>query len=232
MRTPLYVAAASPGVCDDGPRGRHRIRRAPRAAGRRGALRVAQHVRVHGVPRRRTRGGDGHRRPRRRRAGRCVVLRRAPARRDAPPHPVDEDPPAGIRAVGAIHRACRRGGHDPRVRTARVFTALLLGGRNRRLADHVAGHLRPKLPAYDIITDVERIPPDLRGMHAANPVNLPRSGGVQIELPPRARGSSPLWWDWEGGLVPHTEALIAGLADAAIAWPSASSASPAASGGS
>jgi hypothetical protein len=42
---------------------------------------------------------------------------------------------------------------------------------------------------------------------------------VQIELPPRARGSSPLWWDWEGdGLVPHTEALIAGLADAALAW--------------
>ena len=93
------------------------------------------------------------------------------------------------------------------------FTSLLLGGRNRELADHVAGHLRPKLPAYDIVTDVERIPPDLRGMHAANPVNLPRSGGVQIELPPRARGSSPLWWDWEGGLVPHTEALIAGLAD-------------------
>ena len=34
-------------------------------------------------------------------------------------------------------------------------------------------HLRPKLPAYDIVTELERIPPDLRGMHAANPVNLP-----------------------------------------------------------
>ncbi len=41
---------------------------------------------------------------------------------------------------------------------------------------------------------------------------------MQIELPPRARGSSPLWWDWEGGLVPHTEALIAGLGAAAASW--------------
>jgi phage replication-related protein YjqB (UPF0714/DUF867 family) len=119
-----------------------------------------------------------------------------------------------VDVVVTIHGYGRRG----------FFTSLLLGGRNRELADHVAGHLRPKLPAYDIVTDVEQIPRDLRGMHAANPVNLPRAGGVQIELPPRARGSSPLWWDWEGGLVPHTEALIAGLADAAIAWKGAAGA--------
>jgi phage replication-related protein YjqB (UPF0714/DUF867 family) len=115
-----------------------------------------------------------------------------------------------VDVVVTIHGYGRRG----------LFTALLLGGRNRRLADHVADHLRPRLPAYDIVADLDRIPPDLRGMHAANPVNLPRSGGVQIELPPRARGSSPLWWDWEGeGPVPHTEALIAGLAAAATSWP-------------
>jgi hypothetical protein len=82
------------------------------------------------------------------------------------------------------------------------------------------------LPAYDIVTELERIPPDLRGMHAANPVNLPSGGGVQIELPPRARGSSPLWWDWEGGLVPHTEALIAGLGTAAATWPDTCAPSP------
>jgi hypothetical protein len=36
------------------------------------------------------------------------------------------------------------------------------------------------------------------------------------------RGSSPLWWDWEGpGLTPHTEALIDGLADAATSWAAA-----------
>jgi hypothetical protein len=57
-------------------------------------------------------------------------------------------------------------------------------------------------------------------MHPRNPVNLPRSAGVQIELPPRVRGSSPLWWDWEHGVTPHTEALIDGLAAAATAWAS------------
>lgn len=61
---------------------------------------------------------------------------------------------------------------------------------------------------------------ELRGLHAANPVNLPRHGGVQIELPPRVRGTSPIWKDWTGpGLVPHTEALIDGLAAAARTWP-------------
>jgi len=63
--------------------------------------------------------------------------------------------------------------------------------------------------------DLDAIPKELRGIHARNPVNLPPEGGVQIELPPRVRGSSPLWWDWEGGLTPHTEALIDGLTEAA-----------------
>lgn len=100
-----------------------------------------------------------------------------------------------------------------------LFTSLLLGGRNRALADHTATFLRTRLPAYDICTDLESIPSDLRGQHISNPVNLPRDQGVQIELPPRVRGSSPLWWDWEGpGHTPHTEALIVGLADAARSW--------------
>ena len=60
-------------------------------------------------------------RPRRGRAGGRVVLRRAPARRDATPHPVDEDPPAGIRGAGAIRRPCRRRRDDPRVRPARLL---------------------------------------------------------------------------------------------------------------
>lgn len=96
-----------------------------------------------------------------------------------------------------------------------LMTSLLLGGQNRDLAHHVAGHLRRVLPAYDVLDDLDAIPKELRGMHVRNPVNLPPGRGVQIELPPRVRGSSPLWWDWEGGLTPHTEALIEGLADAA-----------------
>lgn len=100
-----------------------------------------------------------------------------------------------------------------------LMTSVLLGGRNRDLAAHVARHLRARLPAYDIVDELDRIPSELRGMHERNPVNLPRDGGVQIELPPRVRGSSPLWWDWEDGLVPHTRSLIAALADAASTLP-------------
>jgi phage replication-related protein YjqB (UPF0714/DUF867 family) len=102
-----------------------------------------------------------------------------------------------------------------------LFGSLLLGGGNRTFAEHVGDSLRRTLPAYDIRTEIDSIPKPLRGLHPANPVNLPRDRGVQIELPPRVRGSSPLWWDWEGpGLTPHTEALIDGLADAATSWES------------
>jgi len=100
-----------------------------------------------------------------------------------------------------------------------LFTSLLLGGQNRPFAEHVGRALRNALPAYDIRTDIETIPLQLRGLHRNNPVNLPRDSGVQIELPPRVRGSSPMWWDWEGpGLTPHTTALIDGLARAVTTW--------------
>ena len=88
------------------------------------------------------------------------------------------------------------------------FTSVLLGGQNRELAAHVAGHLQPRLPEYDIVTKLDLIPKDLRGLHPDNPVNLPPGKGVQIELPPRIRGSSP-----------HMDSLIDGLVDAAAMWP-------------
>ena len=117
---------------------------------------------------------------------------------------------AHVELVVTVHGFGRRG----------MFTSLLLGGGNRVFADHVGSHLRAHLPAYDVVTDLDVIPPALRGQHPDNPVNLPRLRGVQIELPPRVRGSSPLWWDWEGpGLTPHTESLIAALALAASTWP-------------
>lgn len=102
-----------------------------------------------------------------------------------------------------------------------LMTSLLLGGRNRALARHVADHLRQALPAYEVIDDLDTIPKELRGVHDRNPVNLPTGQGVQVELPPRVRGSSPLWWDWEGGLTPHTEALIDGLVAAATTFDAA-----------
>jgi phage replication-related protein YjqB (UPF0714/DUF867 family) len=102
---------------------------------------------------------------------------------------------------------------------AGFFTSLLLGGRNRRLASHLGDNLRKHLPAYRIIDDISDIPGNLRGMHQDNPVNVVEHAGVQLELPPRVRGSSPLWWDWEGpGLTPHTESLIDALVECATTW--------------
>ena len=63
----------------------------------------------------------------------------------------------------------------------------LLGGTNRDLADKTANALQRALPQYHWITDLEVIPPHLRGMHPRNPVNIAPRGGVQIELPPRVR---------------------------------------------
>jgi phage replication-related protein YjqB (UPF0714/DUF867 family) len=115
-------------------------------------------------------------------------------------------------------------------------TQLLAGGRNRALAAHVAGHLA--LPGYHIITDLDDIPPELRGQHPQNPVNQTRGGGTQLELPTRVRGISPrslLPGDdavrygprrsraqqpepGADGLSPVTAALVQGLAAAAGTW--------------
>ncbi|MEY4401730.1 MAG: hypothetical protein RL072_1595 [Actinomycetota bacterium] len=114
-----------------------------------------------------------------------------------------------VDVVITVHGYGRRG----------LFTTMLLGGTNRTLAAHVAPHLRRVLPAYRVEDDIEKIPKELRGLHPLNPVNAVRQGGVQLELPPRVRGTSPLWWDWEGPhLTPHTNALIDGLVDAAASW--------------
>ncbi len=93
-----------------------------------------------------------------------------------------------------------------------MFTTVLLGGRNRDLAAHIATHLREALPGYEVIDDLDDIPAPLRGIHAENPVNLPTNDGVQIELPPRVRGNGPFWNGWDGAWpAPHTEDLIDGL---------------------
>jgi phage replication-related protein YjqB (UPF0714/DUF867 family) len=104
-------------------------------------------------------------------------------------------------------------------RTGR-WTSLLLGGSNRALAAHVGRSLEAGLPDHEVVTDLDRIPPELRGLHRANPVNLPRTGGAQLELPPRVRGLTPHWAAWDGpGLPPPTEALVSALAEAAASWP-------------
>ena len=98
-------------------------------------------------------------------------------------------------------------------------TSILLGGRNRDLAAHIANHLRGALPEYELIDTLDRIPIELQGLHQRNPVNVPRHSGVQLELPPRARGVGPFWAEHQGAeLVPHTRALIDGLVAAVDEW--------------
>jgi phage replication-related protein YjqB (UPF0714/DUF867 family) len=99
------------------------------------------------------------------------------------------------------------------------FTTILLGGSNRDLAAELAGHLRAALPEYSSVDDLEAIPKELRGLHRDNPVNRPRDGGVQLELPPRVRGLGP-YWEGAGHVArgersPHTDALIGALAETA-----------------
>lgn len=117
---------------------------------------------------------------------------------------------AHVEVVVTVHGYGRRG----------RWTTLLAGGRNRVLADHVAAHLRPALPGYEVVTDLAALPAGLRGLHPDNPVNLPRGGGVQLELPPRVRGRTPRSPPkGPDGLSAPTRELIAALAAAARAWP-------------
>ena len=115
-----------------------------------------------------------------------------------------------VHTVITIHGFGRRG----------MFHTLLVGGRNRHLAHHVGEHLRHRLPAYEIATDLDRIPRELQGLHPRTLGTPPARPGVQMESPPPVRGNPPLFWDWEGpGLTPHTQALVDGLVDAVESWP-------------
>jgi len=103
----------------------------------------------------------------------------------------------------------------------RLWHSLLLGGRNRELAHHVARHLRRRLPDYDIVDSQSAIPRELAGMHPANPVNLPPSCGVQIELPATVRWNrrGRHWSDMgSDGRAPQVDALIHALTEAAQEW--------------
>jgi phage replication-related protein YjqB (UPF0714/DUF867 family) len=96
-------------------------------------------------------------------------------------------------------------------------TQLLAGGRNRALAAHVARHIQ--LPGYQVVTDLDDIPRELRGLHPDNPVNRVRDGGTQLELSVRVRGLSPRSpLPGADGLSPVTASLVQGLVTAARSW--------------
>ena len=102
------------------------------------------------------------------------------------------------------------------------FWDLLLGGRNRDLADHLATPLRAALPEeFGVVTVVEAMPSPLRGQHRDNPVNLPRNAGVQLELPPTVRWNrlEENWSDHDGtGRAPQVTTLIDGLVTGVSSW--------------
>ena len=150
-------------------------------------------------------------------AGRGVVLRGRPPGRVRRAPGLDELRPRRVAAPGPLPRPCRGGRVDPRLRAEGQWRAVLLGGTNRALAGTVADLLRPRLPDYDLVTDLDRIPVELRGLSPRNPVNAPPRGGVQVELPPRVRGLSPLSpLPGPDGLSSPTRALVDGLAEVAI----------------
>jgi phage replication-related protein YjqB (UPF0714/DUF867 family) len=97
---------------------------------------------------------------------------------------------------------------------------ILLGGSNRRLAAVLATRLRDALSEFTIVDDLDDIPDSIRGLHPQNPVNQPPGGGVQLELPPRARGATARWSDANGPRAPAAgliEALVAAAEDWSVA---------------
>lgn len=97
-------------------------------------------------------------------------------------------------------------------------TELLVGGRNRSLAVHLARNVR--IPGYRLVTNLAAIPRELRGQHPDNPVNRPARGGAQLELSARVRGISPRSpLPGDDGLTAPAWELIEGLVAAARSWP-------------
>lgn len=96
-----------------------------------------------------------------------------------------------------------------------MWTTLLLGGRNRPLAARLGTALRTRLGhQFTIMDTLSGIPERLRGLHHRNPVNLPRSQGVQLELPPRVRSGAGAPTFQES----YEAAVIGALAETARPW--------------
>ena len=122
---------------------------------------------------------------------------------------VDADPAAApylaafldhVRTVVSVH-----GYYRPLERPQ----AVLVGGANRPLVTELAGRLRPVLPAYRIVDDVDAIPSHMRGLDPRNPVNLAERGGVQLELPHHLRAVRASRYDAESDLhQEHTACLL------------------------
>lgn len=86
--------------------------------------------------------------------------------------------------------------------------ALFVGGGNRLLAGAIAERLRATVTEMPVVDDLDAIPAGMRGVHPRNPVNRSRGGGVQLELPHRARTGARVD-DWS----PLSERITQALAE-------------------
>ena len=148
-----------------------------------------------------------------------AVLQQSPLRRHL--GSLHFDPahsPALARFLGHVDTAISIHGYG----RESMWHHLLVGGRNRVFAKHVAGHLRDAIPSrYFVVDTLEAIPKELRGQHPRNPVNRPTNAGVQIELPPTIRWNHAEkgWSDHEGTTRSEgVHRLIDGLSAAVEAW--------------
>ena len=113
-----------------------------------------------------------------------VVSQPATLRWHVPSHSVDPAASVALRDwLDHVEVAVALHGYG-RVRQPR---RILLGGRNRAAATFLGQCLARRLPHLTAVTDLDQIPPELRGLHPSNPVNRTRRAGVQVELPPSAR---------------------------------------------
>ena len=81
---------------------------------------------------------------------------------------------------------------------------MLLGGSHRPLAAAVGDAMRDV--GLRAIDELGAIPEGLRGLHPANPVNLPQEGGVQIEMAASVRRPP-----FSGRIVETVSRVVVGL---------------------
>jgi phage replication-related protein YjqB (UPF0714/DUF867 family) len=90
------------------------------------------------------------------------------------------------------------------------YREVFVGGNNRELAALACSYLTPRFDDFDFVDDMSVGHP-LGGRHPRNPVNLPRYGGVQLELPPALRGIGPFGDEPQPTPDPVVDDLVAAL---------------------
>jgi hypothetical protein len=76
---------------------------------------------------------------------------------------------------------------------------IIVGGRNAELLDAARGLFEDRFAGYHVAGERIRL-----GFDPSNPVNLPASHGVQIELPPGLRGIG----DFGEQLLPSKDGIV------------------------